>query len=77
MLQQHPYVILKFETAELCTAGFAKLNASKRQRPRWTVQALDAVRLKLSYEEPKTRHHFKNSAVEPLLGQGGLQNLGA
>ena len=73
---KQPYVILKFETAALCTAGLAKFNAPKRQRPRWTVQALDAVRLKLSYEDPKTRHHFRLSVVDPYLGKGACAILG-
>ena len=29
---KHPYVILKFENAALCTNGLAKLNGKKRQR---------------------------------------------
>ena len=71
-----PHAILKFETAALCTAGLAKLNGPKRQRPRWTVQALDAVRLKLSYEEPKTKHHFILSVVNPYLGKEACAILG-
>ena len=66
---KHPHVILKFETAALCTAGLAKLNGPKRQRPRWTVQALDALRLKLFYAEPKTTHHFRLCVVEPYVGK--------
>ena len=73
---QHPHVILKFETAALCAAGLAKLNGPERQRPKWTVQALDAVRLKLSYGGPKTRHHFRLSVVEPYLGKEACAILG-
>jgi hypothetical protein len=62
-------VILKFETAALCSAGLESFNRPKRQRPRWTVQALDAVRLTLSYDEPKTRHSFRVTVVEPYLGK--------
>ena len=66
---KHPHVILKFDTAALCTAGVDKLSRPKRQRPRWTVEPVDAMRLKLFYGEPKTRHHFEIAVVEPYLGK--------
>ena len=55
------YVILKFETAALCTDGLASLNVTTRQRKRWAVEALDAVRLKLSYGEPKALPAFSTT----------------
>ena len=69
---KHPYVILKFKSAALCKAGLKKLSERKRQRTRWSVQSLDAVRLKLSYDEPKTRHHVRLCVVKPYL----LERLG-
>ena len=72
-----PHVILKFENAALCTTALAKFNAPKRQRVKWAVQAVDAVRLKLSYEEPKTRHSFRVAVVEPYLGKAACEILGS
>ena len=72
---KHPHVILQFKTAALCTDGLAKLNGPKRQRPRWTVQALDAVRLKLFYEDPKTVHSFRLGVVDPYLGREACEIL--
>ena len=71
-----PYVVLKFETAALCADGSAKLTAPKRQQPRWAVEAVDAVRLKLAYDEPKTMHSFKLSVVDVYLGKGSCAVLG-
>ena len=63
-----PYVILKFETAALCTGGLAKLNVDSPSSY-WTVKAIDAVRLKLSYEDPKTIDHFSVSVVNVYAGK--------
>ena len=70
-----PYVVLKFETAALCADGLANLTAPERQQPRWAVKAVDAVRLKLSYDEPKTVHSFKRTVVEVYLDKGSCAIL--
>ena len=70
-----PYVILKFETAALCADGLALLTAPKRQQPRWTVETVDAVRLKLAYAEPKSVHSFKLTVVEVYLDKGSCEVL--
>ena len=62
-----PSCILQFETAKHCKIGLAALTASKRQVPRWTVEAVDAVRLKLAYAEPKTLHTFRRCVVDAYL----------
>jgi hypothetical protein len=71
-----PHGILVFEDAAQCTAALAKLNAPKRQKVNWTAEALDDLRVKLSYEAPKTRRHFKLSIVNPYLGKSARPLLG-
>ena len=62
---KYPYVVLKFETAALCTANLAKLNKPKRQRKRWKAQALGDVRIQLSYDEPKAEANFRVCVDQP------------
>ena len=72
-----PYVILHFNTMADCEASLAKLQVSKRQNVRWTVEAVGTMRLKLAYTsgELKSRHTWKHGIVKSYLGDAAPPHL--